>query len=109
MIDNPQPTWLPFLVLALPGIAFAAYAVNNAIFPVDNRPLCTIPAIGIVLALLPAHIIALTVGSLTIGHSIAWTIVGAVGYRWIVRHWRELKFIVSVGRFLKETCPVESG
>src|SRR5712672_1145455 len=89
MIENPQPAWLPLLLLALPGIAFAAYALNDAIFPRDNRPFCTIPAIGMVLALLPTHVLALTFGSLTIGLVIAWTAVGGAGYAWIIRYWRD--------------------
>ncbi len=89
MIDNPQPAWLPLLLLALPGIALAAYAVNEVVFRRSDRPLCTIPAIGTVLALLPTHILALACGSLTIGLAVAWIVVGAAGYVWILRHWRD--------------------
>jgi len=89
VIDNPQPAWLPLLLLALPGIAAAAYAVNETVFPSGLRPLCTIPAIGIVAALLPTHVLALSFGSLTIGLTAAWSIAGVAGYVWIVRHWRE--------------------
>src|ERR1700730_10075562 len=88
MIENPQPAWLPLLLFALPGISFAAYAVNEMIFPRDGRPFCTIPAIGLVLALLPTHIIALAVGSLTVGLALAWSISGAAGYAVLDRHTR---------------------
>jgi hypothetical protein len=91
VIENPQPVWLTVLLAALPGIAFAAFALNNAIFPRDNRPFCTIPAIGLVLALLPTHLLALVSGSLTIGLAAAWSIIGVVGYAWIARHWRECR------------------
>ena len=96
MIENPQPAWLPVLLLALPGIAFAAYALNEAIFSRDDRSLCTIPAITIVLALLPTHIVALAFGSLTIGLAVAWCTVGVAGYGWIVRHWRKFCAEVSL-------------
>jgi hypothetical protein len=89
MIENPQPAWLPLLLFALPGLAFAAYAVNEAVFGRSNRPLCTVPAIGILLALLPTHILALACGSLTTGITVAWIVVGAAGYAWIFWHWRE--------------------
>jgi hypothetical protein len=89
MIDNPQPAWLPLLLLALPGIAFAAYAVNEAVFPHGARPLCTVPAIGMVLALLPTHMLALACGSLTIGLAVAWVVAGTAGYVWILRYWRD--------------------
>jgi hypothetical protein len=95
MIENPQPAWLPFLLLALPGIGLAAFALNQAMFPHDGRPLCTIPAIGIVLALLPTHGLALAFGSLTIGLTVAWSVVGAAGYAWIVSHWREFRTAIS--------------
>jgi hypothetical protein len=85
MIGNPQPLWLPLLLLALPGIGFAAYAVNKAVFPPEGRPLCSIPAIGIVLALLPTHILALASGSLNIGLAVAWSAIAAAGYIWIAR------------------------
>ena len=84
MIENPQPAWLPFLLLALPGIAFSACSLNAAIFPGGSRPLCTIPAIGIVLALLPTHILASLTGSLSIGLGVAWTVIAMAGYAWIV-------------------------
>jgi hypothetical protein len=83
MIENPQPTWLPLLLLAFPGIVFAAYAVNETVFPRDDRSICTIPAIGIVLAVLPTHIVALALGSLSIGLTISWSVVGVAGYAWI--------------------------
>lgn len=89
VIENPQPLWLPLLLLALPGIGFAAYAVNQAIFPPGDRPLSTIPAIGIVLALLPTHLLASATGSLTVGLAVAWGSIGAAGYAWIVSHRRE--------------------
>jgi hypothetical protein len=98
MIENPQPAWLSFLLLALPGIAFAAFALNQALFPRGDRPLCTIPAIGLVLALLPAHVLALAAGSLSIGLAAAWTLIGAAGYAWILRHWREVRFDLSIKR-----------
>jgi hypothetical protein len=96
VIENPQPAWLPLLLLALPGIGFAAHAVNQIIFPRDDRPLCTIPAIGLVLALLPTHVLALTFGSLTIGLTVAWSVVGVLGYAWLARHWREVRSAVSL-------------
>src|SRR3954447_3819469 len=77
MIENPQPSWLPFLLLALPGIGFAAYAVNKFLFPNDDRPLCTVGAIGLVLALLPTHLLALATGSLNLGLAGAWIGIGA--------------------------------
>jgi hypothetical protein len=79
MIDNPQPAWLPLLLLAVPGLLHAAAALNRAIFASDNQPLCTIPAVALVLALLPTHILALAFGSLSIGLSIAWSLIGAAG------------------------------
>jgi hypothetical protein len=95
LIENPQPGWLPLLLLALPGIGFAAYALNGALFPRENRPLCTIPAIGIVLALLPTHLLALAFASLSAGLAVAWSGVGIVGYMWITRHWREFRSAFS--------------
>jgi hypothetical protein len=71
MIDNPQPAWLPLLPFAVPGLLYAAAALNRAIFPGDDRPLCTIPAVALVLALLPTRILALAFGSLSLGLSIA--------------------------------------
>jgi hypothetical protein len=84
MIENPQPAWLPLLLLTLPGIAFAACSLNAAIFPVSGRPVCTIPVIGMVLALLPTHILASATGSLSIGLAVAWTVIALTGYAWIV-------------------------
>src|SRR5215468_10483839 len=95
MIENPQPTWLPLLLLAIPGIGFAACALNDALFPRENRPLCTIPAIGAVLALLPTHLLALAFASLSAGLAVAWSGVGIVGYMWITRHWREFRSAFS--------------
>ena len=95
MIENPQPTWLPVLLLALPGIGFAAYALNEALFPPNDRPLCTIPAIGIVLALLPTHLLALAFASLSTGLAVAWGIIGIAGYAWITRHRWELRSAFS--------------
>jgi hypothetical protein len=95
MIENPQPSWMPALLLALPGIGFAAYAVNQIIFPNDARPFCTIPAIGLVLALLPTHVLALVLGSLSIGLAVAWTVVGVAGYGWVANHWREFRSALS--------------
>ena len=79
MIENPQPAWLPLLLLALPGIGFAAFALNKALFPPTDRPLCTIPGIGLVITLLPTHVLALTFGSLNVGLAVAWNLVGAAG------------------------------
>jgi hypothetical protein len=84
MIDNPQPAWLPLLLLALPGIVLAAGFLNAAIFPTPGRPLCTIPAIGIVLALLPTHILAVLTGSLSIGLAVAWAMIALSGYAGIL-------------------------
>jgi hypothetical protein len=92
VIENPQPDWLPLLLLAVPGIGFAAYALNKNLFPDHDRPLCTIPAIGIVLALLPTHAISLKLGSLSIGLTLAWSVIGIAGYAWIATHWREFRF-----------------
>jgi hypothetical protein len=89
MIENPQPLWLPLLLFAVPGIGFLACALNRALFPPEDRLLCTIPAIGIVLALLPTHILALASGSLSFGLAAAWSILGATGYLWIVWHRRD--------------------
>jgi hypothetical protein len=98
LIENPQPAWLPFLLLALPGIVFAAFALNQAIFPDRERPLSTVPALAIVLALLPTHVLALAWGSLPPALAAAWTLVGAAGYGWIWRHWREFCFAVAAAR-----------
>jgi hypothetical protein len=98
VIENPQPVWLPLLLAALPGIVFAAFGLNNAIFPRDNRPFCTIPAIGLVLALLPTHLLALAFGSLTIGLSIGWSAVGAAGYAWTLRNPQDFRSAASVVR-----------
>jgi hypothetical protein len=91
MIENPQPAWLPLLLLALPGMLFAAYAINEHVFPRGDRPLSTIPAIGLVLALLPTHILALASGSLSFGLAAAWSVLGAAGYVWIAGHWRDFR------------------
>ena len=98
MIENPQPAWLPLLLLALPGILFAAYAVNEYIFPRDDRPICTIPAVALVLALLPTHILSSALGSLSIGLAIAWSVVGLAGYAWISKHWRDFCLAISLKR-----------
>jgi hypothetical protein len=98
LIENPQPAWLSLLLLALPGLGFAAYALNDALFPRHTRPLCTIPAIGIVLALLPTHLLALAFASLGVGLATAWTIIGIIGYVWISRHWRRFHFSSSQSR-----------
>jgi hypothetical protein len=95
MIENPQPTWLPLLLLAMPGIGFAAYALNDVLFPRENRPLCTIPAIGIVLALLPTHLLALAFTSLSTGLAMAWSIIGIAGYASITCHWQEFRSTFS--------------
>src|SRR5438105_3250236 len=98
MIENPQPTWLPLLLLALPGIVFAACALNDILFPPENRRLCTIPAIGLVLALLPTHVLALAFGSLSMGLTLAWSAIGLVGYAWISKHWKEFFASVLIDR-----------
>ena len=85
MIDNPQPAWLPLLLFAVPGLLYVAAALNRAIFPSDDPPLCTIPAVALVLALLPTHVLALAFGSLSIGLSIAWSLIGTAGYALILR------------------------
>jgi hypothetical protein len=97
MIENPQPLWLPLLLFAVPGIGFLACALNRALFPPEDRLLCTIPAIGIVLALLPTHILALASGSLSFGLAAAWSVLGAAGYVWIARHRRDFLACVSDG------------
>jgi hypothetical protein len=96
MIENPQPAWLPLLLLAVPGMGFAAYALNEALFPSDDRPRCTIPAIAMVLALLPTHVLALTFGSLSAGLAAAWSIIGAAGYAWMAVHRREFASALSI-------------
>src|SRR5215469_10770081 len=96
MIENPQPAWLPLLLLLMPGIGFTAYALNKVLFPEDNRPLCTIPAIGIVLVLLPTHALALMFASLSTGLTLAWGLVGVAGYAWIAGHWREFRHSLSL-------------
>jgi hypothetical protein len=95
MIENPQSAWLPLLLLVLPGIAFAAYALNEALFSREERRFCTIPAIGLVLALLPAHVLALTLGSLSVALAVSWSLVGAAGCAWIARNWREFRSALS--------------
>jgi hypothetical protein len=95
MIENPQHAWLPLLLLALPGMLFAAYAINEHVFPRGDRPLSTIPAIGLVLALLPTHMLALASGSLSFGLAAAWSVAGAAGYAWTAMHWRELASVLS--------------
>src|SRR4029077_15774780 len=98
MIENPQPAWLPLLLLALPGIGFAACALNETFFSREDRPLCTIPALGMVLVLLPTHVLALAFGSLSLGLTLAWGIVGVVGYAWIATHWREFFATLLIDR-----------
>jgi hypothetical protein len=95
MIENPQSAWLPLLWVALPGIAFAAYALNAALFSGEDRHFCTIPAIGLVLALLPAHVLALTVGSLSVALAVSWIVIGMAGCAWITRHWQEFRSALS--------------
>ncbi len=97
VIENPQPAWLPLLLLALPGIGFAAYALNQTVFPRGEQSLCTIPAIGLVLALLPTHLLGLASGSLAIGLAGAWSIIGAAGYAWIIGQWRGFRAALSAG------------
>src|SRR6266568_3645973 len=92
MIENPQPVWLMLLLLAFPGVVLSACAINSAIFPPQDRPLSTIPAIVLVLALLPTHFLASVFGSLSVGVAIAWTITGLLGYAWIARHWQNFCF-----------------
>src|SRR6266576_1009915 len=109
MIENPQPSWLPFLLLALPGIGFAAYAVNKFLFPNDDRPLCTVGAIGLVLALLPTHLLALATGSLNLGLAGAWIGIGAGGYAWLGHHWQKFSRICKTARihpviFMSRAC-----
>ena len=96
MIENPQPAWLPIILFTFPGLGFAAFALNQALFPREDRPLCTVPAIGIVLAILPTHVIALATGSLTIGVAVGWSLAGSAGYVWVVRHWREFSSGLSL-------------
>jgi hypothetical protein len=87
---------LPLLLLALPGITVAAYAINQIVFPRSDRPLCTVPAIGIVLALLPAHLLALSFGSLTIGLAVAWGVIGAAGFALTIQRRREFRGACSI-------------
>jgi hypothetical protein len=98
MIDNPQPAWLPLLLFAIPGLLYVAAALNRAIFPNDDRPLCTIPAVALVLALLPTHILALAFGSLSTGLSIAWSSIGAAGYVLILRARRRIRPALLIER-----------
>jgi hypothetical protein len=95
MIDNPQPVWLIFLLLAFPGVVLSACAVNSTIFPPEDRPLSTIPAVVLVLALLPTHFLALIFGSLSVGVAVVWTVIGLAGYAWGTRHWQN--FCVALG------------
>jgi len=101
MIENPQPLWLPLLLLSVPGILLAASALNQLVFPPDDRPRCTIPAIALVLALLPSHVLALAVGSLAFGLATAWGVIGAAGYAWI--GWCRWHFhsTPSIGRVIR--------
>jgi hypothetical protein len=96
MIENPQPTWLPLLLFALPGIVFAAYALNEALFPGDDRPLCTISAVSLVLALLPTHILASALGSLNIGLAVAWSVIGLAGYLLIFWRRRDFRSAIAI-------------
>jgi hypothetical protein len=64
MIENPQPAWLPVLLLAFPGIVFTAFALNRAIFPRDDQPLRTVPALAVA---------AVAFGNLSTGLAIAST------------------------------------
>src|ERR1700746_3658519 len=104
MIENPQPLWVPPLLLSVPRILLAASALNQLIFPPAYRPLCTIPALAMVLALLPTHVLALAFGSLSGGLAVAWSSVGAAGYVWIARHWRDFRSAMSVdhGRWVRK-------
>jgi hypothetical protein len=95
MIDNPQPAWLMLLLLAFPGIVLAAYAINSIIFAPQERSLSTIPAVVLVLALLPTHFISLATESLSIGVGIAWSTIGISGYAWIARHWNNFHFTLG--------------
>jgi hypothetical protein len=95
MIENPQSVWLPLLLLALPGIAFAAYALNETLFSREDRHPCTIPAIGLVLALLPAHVLALTLGSLSVALAVSWILIGVAGCAWLARHCPEFRSALS--------------
>jgi hypothetical protein len=101
MIDNPQPIWLVLLLLAFPGVVLSACAVNSTIFPPEGRPLSTIPAIVLVLALLPTHFLALAFGSLNIGVVTAWTIIGLAGYAWSGYHWQNFRFTLGSERTRK--------
>src|SRR5215472_16566865 len=101
MIENPQPSWLPLLLLSVPGILLAASALNQLVFPPDDRPRCTIPAIALVLALLPSHVLALTFGSLAFGLATTWGVIGAAGYAWIGWCRRHFHSTPSIGRVVR--------
>ena len=79
----------------------AACAINSAIFPPEDRPFSTIPAILLVLALLPTHYLASMFGSLSVGVAIAWTITGIAGYAWIARYWQNFRFKLGSERTRK--------
>lgn len=95
MIGNPQPIWLSLLIIALPGMIAAAYAINKAIFSGADRSLSTMPAVGLVLALLPTHLLALASGSLSVGVAISWSAIGLAGYAWIAKNWASFQVAVQ--------------
>jgi hypothetical protein len=49
-----------------------------------------------VLALLPTHVFALASGSLSFALAATWSIIGAAGYAWIIRHWRAVRSVLLV-------------
>src|SRR5258708_6508789 len=98
VIGNPMPVWLPLLLFALPGIVLAACAVNATIFPSTARPRSTIPVIALLLALLPTHLLALGIGSLSAGLAVAWTAVASAGLTWAARHRQDLCGLIALNR-----------
>jgi hypothetical protein len=96
LIINPQPGWLPLLLFAVPGIVFAACAVNVVIFGSLAQSRSTIPALCLVIALLPTHLLALLLGSLGDGLAVAWGVVSLIGAVWGIRHRRELSDVIKL-------------
>jgi hypothetical protein len=98
LVINPQPAWLSILVLALPGIILAACAANQTIFGSFKQPRSTIPAMSLVIAIVPAHLMALGFGSLSYGLVVAWTPISLAGLAWGMRHRRDLRGMVMLDK-----------
>jgi hypothetical protein len=98
LITNPQPAWLPILLLALPGIILAACAANRAIFGIAKQPRSTIPVISLMISLVPAHLAALAFGSLSYGLLFAWTPLSLAGMAWGMRHRQDLDGLIRLNQ-----------